>query len=56
LKDLGDWEYAKYPENMGKMQSYIDGLDKSSWTQNLYWSWLYTLKTRYHPLHQTGIC
>jgi hypothetical protein len=45
LKDLGDWEYAKYPENMGKMQSYIDGLDKSSWTQNLYWSWLYTLKT-----------
>jgi hypothetical protein len=41
LKDLGDWEYAKYPENMGKMQSYIDGLDKSSWTQNLYWSWLY---------------
>ena len=44
LKDLGDWEYAKYPENMGKMQSYIDGLDKSSWTQNLYWSWLYTLK------------
>lgn len=45
LKDLGDWDYAKYPENMGEMQSYINSLDKSSWTQNLYWSWLYTLRT-----------
>lgn len=45
LKDLGDWDYAKYPENMSKMQSFIAGLDKPSWTQNLYWNWLYTLRT-----------
>ena len=43
LKNLGDYRYENYPENMSKMQSYIADLDKSSWTQNLYWSWLYTL-------------
>ncbi len=44
LQDLGDYRYENYPENMSKMQSYISGLDMSSWTQNLYWSWLYTLR------------
>lgn len=44
LEDLGDTRYRNYPENMNKMKSYIAGLDKSIWTQNLYWSWLYTLK------------
>jgi len=32
------------PENMSKMQNYTAGLDMTSWTQNLYWNWLYTLK------------
>ncbi|MEA4925881.1 MAG: DUF3160 domain-containing protein [Syntrophomonadaceae bacterium] len=43
LKELGDTRYGNYPENMDKMRSYISGLDKTTWTQNLYWSWLYTL-------------
>ncbi len=43
LKDMGASDYQNYPENMKKMQTYIAGLDKSSWTQNLYWNWLYTL-------------
>ncbi|MDD2421031.1 MAG: DUF3160 domain-containing protein [Heliobacteriaceae bacterium] len=44
LEELGDTRYRNYPENMRKMQSYIAGLDKNLWTQNLYWSWLHTLK------------
>jgi hypothetical protein len=36
-------DYAGYPEKMGKLQEYIAGLDEETWTQNLYWGWLYTL-------------
>ncbi|MDD4801956.1 MAG: DUF3160 domain-containing protein, partial [Syntrophomonas sp.] len=43
LQELGDTRYENYPENMDKMRSYIAGLDNPTWTQNLYWSWLYTL-------------
>lgn len=43
LQAEGDTRYQNYPENMNKMRSYISGLDKTTWTQNLYWSWLYTL-------------
>ncbi len=44
LKNQGEAQYACYPENMSKMQSYIAGLQTESWTQNLYWGWLYQLK------------
>ncbi|HNX29582.1 MAG TPA: DUF3160 domain-containing protein [Syntrophomonadaceae bacterium] len=44
LKDLGEYDYENYPENMLKMQNFTAGLALSSWTQNLYWNWLYTLK------------
>jgi len=44
LKSMGDTDYACYDENMGKMKTYIAGLDKNVWTQNLYWGWLYSLK------------
>lgn len=43
LKEQGDTGYQDYSKNMEKMRSYIAGLDKNTWTQNLYWSWLYTL-------------
>ncbi len=43
LQELGDTRYENYPGNMNKMRFYISGLDKTTWTQNLYWSWLYTL-------------
>jgi Protein of unknown function (DUF3160). len=43
LQEMGETRYVNYPENMNKMRSYISGLDKTTWTQNLYWSWLYTL-------------
>lgn len=44
LQSQGETDYACYKENMGKMKTYISGLDQSIWTQNLYWGWLYSLK------------
>lgn len=43
LADLGETEHACYSENMSKMQDYLAGLKKETWTQNLYWGWLYQL-------------
>jgi hypothetical protein len=44
LIDQGETQYACYPENMSKMQSYVAGLPTENWTQNLYWGWLYQLR------------
>ncbi len=43
LNSEGETQYACYPENMAKMQPYIAGLPTTTWTQNLYWGWLYSL-------------
>jgi len=43
LEAEGETQYAGYSDNMHKMQQYIAGLDKETWTQNLYWGWLYAL-------------
>ncbi len=40
----GETKYLRYPENMKLLQDYVDELDTSVWTQNLYWGWLYALK------------
>jgi len=44
LQDLGETSYEKYPENMKKLKGQVASLDTSVKTQNLYWSWLYTLE------------
>lgn len=44
LNGQGETEYACYTENMTKMSDYINELDTDTWTQNLYWGWLYSLK------------
>lgn len=44
LKDLGEDQYEGYPANMQKMRDYLKGLEVKTWTQNLYWGWLYSLK------------
>jgi len=44
LKAQGETQYACYPENMSKMQTYLAGLPTENWTQNLYWGWLYQLR------------
>ena len=45
LKDLGEYEYQHYPENMSKMQQHLAGLEEASWHQNLYWNWMHTLRS-----------
>jgi len=49
LDGMGETGYDKYPENMKKIQGYLAGLDTDVWTQNLYWSWLYTLEPLTEP-------
>lgn len=43
LQAEGETDYARYPENMERLRQAIAGLDPATWTQNLYWGWLYTL-------------
>ena len=49
LKDMGETSYENYPENMKKMQEQIASLPVETKTQNLYWSWLYTLNPLTEP-------
>ena len=44
LDEMGETEYANYDANMSKLRTYISGLAKNAWTQNLYWSWMYALQ------------
>jgi hypothetical protein len=43
LKDAGETKYEKYEENMAAMRKMTAELGTETWTQNLYWSWLYAL-------------
>jgi len=41
LGEMGETAYANYPEQMTKLRGEISALQLDSWTQNLYWTWLY---------------
>jgi hypothetical protein len=43
LQASGETGYRNYQENLAEMKAYAAGLSKETWTQNLYWNWLYTL-------------
>ncbi|HMB24763.1 MAG TPA: DUF3160 domain-containing protein, partial [Anaerolineales bacterium] len=49
LKDMGENQYANYDTQMAKVRTQIGGLQEDSWTQNLYWSWLYALQPLITP-------
>lgn len=49
LKEMGEDQYANYDTQMAKVRQEIDGLQTDSWTQNLYWSWLYALQPLLAP-------
>ncbi len=49
LKDIGETDYEKYPENMENLKIDIASLDEGIRTQNLYWTWLYTLEPLTEP-------
>lgn len=43
LQDMGETDYANYPQNMKRLQKHIASLDTATRTQNLYWSWLHMI-------------
>ena len=61
LAEMGETDYANYSQNMDKMQKYIAGLKTDTWTQNLYWGWLYSLlpltteKSQGYPSFMTNL-
>lgn len=60
LKGLGESKYLNYETQMDKVKGQVAGLGTDSWTQNLYWSWLYSFQpiiapkgSAYPPFMQT---
>lgn len=49
LKEMGEDQYANYDTQMAKVRKQIAELQTDSWTQNLYWSWLYALQPLLEP-------
>ncbi len=46
LDEMGETQYANYPEQMEKMRTWTAGLTTEEWTETLYTTWLYT----FYPL------
>ncbi|MEW6717588.1 MAG: DUF3160 domain-containing protein [Chloroflexota bacterium] len=44
LQEMDETHYANYETQMAKVQSEVAALGLDSWTQNLYWSWLYAFQ------------
>ncbi len=60
LKGMGESQYVNYDTQMTKVKSEVAALGTDSWTQNLYWSWLYSFQplitpkgSAYPPFMQT---
>jgi hypothetical protein len=49
LDGMGETAYANYPEQMAKLREEVSALEMDSWTQNLYWSWLYSFGPLLEP-------
>lgn len=44
LHEMGENNYLNYDTQMTKVTQEVSTLELDSWTQNLYWSWLYALQ------------
>jgi hypothetical protein len=44
LDEMGETDYVRYDEQLAKVREEIAALGIDSWTQNLYWNWLYALQ------------
>lgn len=44
LREMGEDKYENYETQMAKVSQEVAQLGLDSWTQNLYWSWLYALQ------------
>lgn len=49
LQEMGETDYANYDSQMEKVKKEVAGFELDSWTQNLYWSWLYALQPIFEP-------
>lgn len=45
LKDLGDTQYSDYEKKFSELKKGIDSFSNSWWFKNLYWNWLYVLRS-----------
>ncbi len=45
LINQGETDYNDYQVQFDKLQVEFDSMDVNDWNRNLYWSWLYTLKS-----------
>ena len=44
LDEMDETQYPRYVEQMEKIRGEMAALEMDSWTQNLYWSWLYAFQ------------
>ena len=49
LDEMGETEYESYDQQMQKVRKEIADFGLDSWTQNLYWSWLYAMQPIFEP-------
>jgi hypothetical protein len=49
LDELGETDYQNYDAQMEKLRAELSALEIDSWTQNLYWNWLYALQAIVAP-------
>ena len=49
LHAMGESDYLNYDSQMAKVTEEVATLGLDSWTQNLYWSWLYALQPIFEP-------
>ena len=49
MKDYTDDQYPFYDAQMAKLRGEFAKLTGKDWNRNLYWSWLYGLKTLAEP-------
>jgi hypothetical protein len=50
LDEMGETRYVNYDTQMTKVQGEIAALGMDSWTQNLYWAWLYSFQPLIEPM------
>jgi len=49
LDEMGETAFVNYLEQMAKLRDEISALELDSWTQNLYWTWLYSFGPLLEP-------
>ncbi len=53
LDIMGETDYENYTAQMSKVKTEVASLEMDSWTQNLYWNWLYTFYALIEPKDET---